>query len=28
MILKVSKDKISPFRAAEVLMAGYRKELK
>jgi len=28
MLKKVAEDKISPFRAAEVLMAGYKKELK
>lgn len=28
MMVKVAQDKISPFRAAEVLMAGYKKELK
>lgn len=28
MMQQVAKEKISPFRAAEVLMAGYKKELK
>ncbi|WP_297704685.1 methylmalonyl Co-A mutase-associated GTPase MeaB [uncultured Eudoraea sp.] len=28
MLKKVAEDKISPFRAAEVLMVGYKKELK
>jgi len=28
MMAKVAQEKISPFRAAEVLMAGYKKELK
>jgi len=28
MLQKVAEDKISPFRAAEVLMTGYKKELK
>lgn len=28
MLRKVAEDKISPFRAAEVLMAAYKKELK
>jgi LAO/AO transport system kinase len=28
MLQQVAKDKISPFRAAEVLMASYKKELK
>ena len=28
MLQKVAEDKISPFRAAEVLMAAYKKELK
>lgn len=28
MMQQVAKDKISPFRAAELLMAGYKKELK
>jgi len=28
MMVQVAKDKISPFRAAELLMAGYKKELK
>ena len=28
MMMQVAKEKISPFRAAELLMAGYKKELK
>ena len=28
IMMQVAKDKISPFRAAELLMAGYKKELK